>query len=566
MFAAIVVSSTSGAIAYLVKPAMDDIFLKQDATALIMIPLAYFAVILTKSIFRFAQTYIMSVTGFYVLDKLRRELFDKIIMLPLQFFEESKVGMLMSRVLGDVNGIRQSLPAMVMIIREFFTCIGLIFVVIYQDAELAMWALLVLPLFAYPVIQFGRRLRALSRSFQTQLANINSVAEECLSNVRLIKAFGAEEREMRAFKKESSGIVVLSKKQVIASELSSRVMEIIGGLAVSLVLWYGGSRVLAGESTPGTFFSFLAALIMLYEPIKKINNSNKTVQAALACAERVFGLLDSTEILPEKGGTAPFEAPLREIEIKDVMFTYPTSSEYAVKNLSLTVKGGERVAIVGPSGSGKTTLVNLLPRFYDIDSGEIRFNGVSVSDYDLKDLRRNIGIVSQEPLLFNTSIRDNVGYGQKEVTQEQIEEAAKAAYAHDFIVGFPEGYDTMCGVRGVKMSGGQKQRLTIARALLKNPELLILDEATSALDTQAERIVQKALDNLMNDRTSIVIAHRLSTVLNADKIVVMSKGELIDVGKHEELLERCDLYKTLHRMQFQTDLSDKEAEDLLADE
>lgn len=566
MMCAMVVSATTGATAYLVKPAMDEIFVNKDATALIMIPLAYMGVILGKSFARFYQVYIMNVTGFIVLDKLRRELFERMMVLPLRFYEESRVGMLMSRVLGDVGGIRNSVPSLVMMIREFFTMVGLVGVILYQDINLAIIAVIALPILIYPVILFGKRLRKIGRKIQVQMADINSVAEECLSNVRLIKAFGTEEEETRNFNRESQGIVRLSKKQVMASEVSTRIMELVGGIAVSFVLWYGGSRVLSGESTPGTFFSFVAALIMLYEPIKKINEANKSIQSALASAERVFGLLDSPVILPECGGCKKFEPPLEKISIEDLSFIYPTGVVPAVKDFSLEVKGGETVAIVGPSGSGKTTLVNLLPRFYDINSGTIRFNGTDICEYDLKVLRRNIGIVSQEPLLFNTSIRNNIGYGRADVTQEQIEAAAKAAYAHEFIMGFTDGYDTICGVRGVKMSGGQKQRLTIARALLKDPQLLILDEATSALDTQAERIVQKALENLMRNRTSIVIAHRLSTVLNADKIVVMSKGEVVDVGRHAELLDRCALYQTLHRMQFQTVVTDEEAEELVADE
>ncbi len=559
---AIVVSSTTGATAYLVKPAMDGIFINGDKDALILIPLAYFGVIILKNIARFAQTYIMNITGLKILHQLRSELFSKILVLSIRFFEESRVGMLMSRVLGDVNGIRESVPSMIMVVREFFTCIGLIGVVLYQDWKMAIIALLVLPVLCYPVILFGKRLRKIGRKLQVQGADINSVAEECLSNIRLIKAFHAEEDEIKSFTKESRGILGLSKKQVLASELSSRIMEIVGGIAVSFVLWYGGTRVLSGEATPGTFFSFVAALIMLYEPIKKMNEANKTIQRSLASAERVFGLLDSERILPEEGGESLFESPLKSLEIKNISFSYPTASEPAIRDLNLTVQGGERVAIVGPSGSGKTTLVNLLPRFYDADKGSIHMNGMDIADYDLGSLRRCIGIVSQDPMLFNTTIRANIAYGQEGVTDGEIQEAARAAYAHEFIEKLPDGYDSVCGVRGVKLSGGQKQRITIARALLKNPALLILDEATSALDTQAERIVQKALDNLIKSRTSIVIAHRLSTVLNADKIVVMSKGEINAIGRHEELIKTCSLYQTLHRLQFQPEFSEEEARDL----
>jgi subfamily B ATP-binding cassette protein MsbA len=319
-------------------------------------------------------------------------------------------------------------------------------------------------------------------------------------------------------------------------------------------------------STPGTFFSFVTAMIMLYEPIKKMNEANKTMQGSLASAERVFGLLDSPDITPETGGDRQLDLPLKAIELDNIVFTYPTGSEPAIKKLQLTIRQNERIALVGPSGSGKTTMANLLPRFYDVDSGQIRFNGVPVQDYDLGMLRRSIGIVSQEPTLFNLTIRENIGYGFDNVSDEQIVDAAKAAFAHDFIEGLPDGYDTNCGERGIKLSGGQKQRITIARALIKNPALLILDEATSALDTQAERIVQKALENLMQGRTSIVIAHRLSTVLNADRIVVMQKGEIVGMGNHRELLDSCPLYQRLYNMQFSESLTEGEARQITLEE
>ncbi|GAB7022263.1 ABC transporter ATP-binding protein [Salidesulfovibrio brasiliensis] len=566
VLSAVIVSGTNAATAYLVKPAMDNIFVEKDTVALVLVPLAFFGVILIKSIFRFTQTYLMNTTGLLVLERLRNEMFSRIIYLPMRFFEESQVGMLMSRILGDVNGIRESVPTMVMAIREVITCIGLVGVVIYQDWKLAIIALIVLPVCAVPIVHFGKRLRKLGRGLQVQIADINSVVHECLSGVRLIKAFHTEQKEFKSFSKESNGIVRLSKKQVLASELSSRIMELAAGIAISGVLWYGGKQVLEGTSTPGTFFSFVTAMIMLYEPIKKLNDANKNIQKSLASAERVFGLLDSEDIQPETGGTKEVSIPLQEIEIRDITFTYPTVTTPALKGLNLTVRKNEQVALVGPSGSGKTTLVNLLPRFYDVDTGEIRFNGIPIEEYDLGLLRRSIGIVSQDPILFNMSIKDNIGYGFDNVTEEQIIEASKAAFAHEFIEGLPNGYDTICGERGVKMSGGQKQRITIARALIKDPALLILDEATSALDTQSERVVQKALDNLMQERTSIVIAHRLSTVLNADRIVVMHKGEVLDIGTHDELLKSCPLYGQLYKMQFSETITDDEARQISADE
>jgi len=566
MLSAIIVSSTNAATAYLVKPAMDNVFVEKDTLSLIVVPLAFFGVITIKSIFRFIQVYTMNVMGLLVLYRLRNEMFSRIVSLPLRFFEESQVGMLMSRVLGDVNGIRESVPTLVMGVREIITIFGLLGVIFYQDWKLATVSVFVLPACAIPIVHFGKRLRKLGRSLRVQGADINSLVQESLSGIRLIKAFRTEEKETKRFRAESVNIVALSKKQILASELSSRIMELAGGIAVSSVLWYGGKQVMDGVSTPGTFFSFVTALIMLYEPIKKINESNKTIQKSLASAERVFGLLDSKEIRPESNGHIEFKRPLKEIELKDVVFTYPTGGEPAIKALSLTIRQNERIALVGPSGSGKTTLVNLLPRFYDVNTGSLTFNGDPVKDIDLGSLRTSIGIVSQEPILFNMSIRENIGYGSKGVTEEQIIDASRSAFAHEFIEKLPDGYDTQCGERGVKLSGGQKQRITIARALLKDPALLILDEATSALDTQAERIVQKALDNLMKERTSVVIAHRLSTVINADRIVVMQKGDIVGLGNHHELIKSCPLYAKLYEMQFSDAITDEEAREISADE
>lgn len=544
------VSGANAGTAYLVKPAMDEMFINQDRTALFLIPIAFFALIVGKGIFRFLQSYLMNMTGFLVLEQLRNDMFKKIVHLPLSYFEESQVGMLMSRILGDVAQVRNSIPAVVMLIREFITCFGLLGVILYMNWKLAIWAAITLPLTIYPIILFGKKLRKLGRKMQIQSADINSLTQERLSGIRVIKAFNMENEETRNFYDESHNIVRLSKKQILYSEISTRIMELIGGLAASLVLWYGGKQVLDGVGTPGTFFAFMASLIMLYDPIKKINNSNKTIQRSLASAERVFSLLDSPEVTREESGKVQFNESFEGLEIKDLNFAYPSTSNLVIKNLSLDVKKNQQVALVGHSGSGKTTLANLIPKFYEITDGDILINGTSIKEYDIGKLRRSIGIVSQDTFLFNKSIRDNIAYGNADVDQSVVEMAAQAAYAHEFIMDLPDGYDTVVGERGVKLSGGQKQRLTIARALVKNPPLLILDEATSALDTKSERIVQKALENLMSDRTSIVIAHRLSTVINSDRIVVMQHGGIVDVGTHEELLERCDYYKVLYTEQF----------------
>jgi ATP-binding cassette, subfamily B, bacterial MsbA len=545
-----VVAGCTAAMAYLVKPAIDQIFVNRDVEALKLLPFMLMGVMVTKCCFRFVQTYYMNSVGMRVIEALRNDLYEKIVVLPMRFYEESQVGMLMSRILNDVVEIRNSVPSLVMLIREIFEVAGLIGVVFYQDAELAFYAVVVVPIAAYPLVYFGKKLRKLGRKSQAGVANINVFLQESFSGIKVIKAFATEQLETQRFRGENNKLMTLTVKQVLNSELSSRVIDMLSSVGIGLVIFYGGMRVINGTTTAGTFFSFMASLILLYEPIKKIDSCNMDIQRALAGAERVFDILDSPHVVTESGGASEVELPFKSLEFRDVRFTYPSGTRPALDGIDLDVRAGERVAIVGPSGSGKTTLVHLIPRFYDINSGALLLNGRPLTDYTLKSLRLTQGIVSQDAFLFNATVRDNIAYGQAGFSQEEIEGAAKAAFAHDFIMELPEGYDTIIGERGARLSGGQKQRLTIARALLKNPPLLILDEATSALDTESERIVQLALENLMRDRTSIVIAHRLSTILSAHLIVVMEDGKIVAQGKHHKLLETCPLYAKLYQMQF----------------
>ncbi|NCC25503.1 MAG: ATP-binding cassette domain-containing protein [Deltaproteobacteria bacterium] len=546
-----IVAACTGAVAFLVKPALDDIFINKDPKALLWLPLILVAVFLVKGIFRFLQNYEMNYCGLKVLETLRNELFAKVVRLPCRFFEDNQVGMLMSRILNDVTEIRRSLPAMVMLVRQVLTMAGLLVVVFWRDPYLASFAVLVLPLAVYPFIYFGRKLRRLGRKNQAKISDISVFLQEIFSGIRVVKAFGTEKKEASSFERENERLVKVAVGEIVYNELSSPVMELIGALGMGLIVWYGGMQVISGESTPGTFFSFMTALIMLYDPVKKLNDANMTIQRALAGAERVFEVLDSPEVIVEDGGSREVSPVFERLELKGVGFTYPGTNVPALQKIDLNIGHGEKLAIVGPSGSGKTTLVNLIPRFYLPQEGTILLNTQPLEEYTLNSLRRSMGIVSQDNFLFNASIHDNIAYGSQGVTREDVERAARTAFAHDFIVEMDNGYDTVIGERGVKLSGGQKQRITIARALLKNPPLLILDEATSALDTESERIVQMALDNLMKERTSIIIAHRLSTVLSADRIVVMEKGRIISIGDHAELLAGCSLYAKLHSMQFE---------------
>lgn len=551
----LVVAGATGASAFLVQPALDDIFINKDRTALVMVPLLFVLVIAAKGLGRFVQNYVMSACGLRVLEELRTQLYERIMRLPVSFFEERQTGMLMSRIIYDVSEMRASLPSVIMLVRQVLAMVALIGVVFYRDATLAAWAVIVLPLAIYPFIYFGKKLRKLGRKNQGKLSDISAFLQEGFSGVRVVKAFAAEEREALRFRDENERLADIALTQTVYGELSSPVMELIGALGMGLVIWYGGTQVISGHSTPGTFFSFLTGLILLYDPIKKLNKANQTIQRALAGAERVFEILDSPELEAEQGGDAPFPETFEKFEFQNVSFRYGTTASNALTDIELTALAGQRIAFVGPSGAGKTTLVNLIPAFLRPTSGRILLNGRDLADYDLASLRTHIGMVSQEAFLFSGTLRANIAYGRDDASSPQAEEAirraADAAFATEFIDRLPEGFDTVIGERGIKLSGGQKQRVTIARALMKDPPLLILDEATSALDTESERKVQLALDNLMIGRTSFVIAHRLSTILTADLIVVLKNGRIDGMGPHAQLLETCETYATLYRMQFE---------------
>ncbi len=537
-----------GAAAWLVQPAMDDIFLKKDRTALVLVPVALIIVTCFKGGGRLTQNYMMQFCGLNVLEKLRDALYTKVIKLPVKFYEGAQVGMLMSRIINDVASIRSSLPALVMAIRQVITMIVLLGVAFYANAKLAAISLFVLPLAFYPFIYFGKKLRRLGRKNYDKLSDISVYLQEVLSGIRIVKAFSAEDIERERFEVENRRLVKINLKQCLAGELSSASMEIVGALGISIVLYFGGLQVINNEITPGAFFSFVASVALLYDPVKKLSAASNDIQRALAGADRVFEMLDSADILEEASGDVELVGPIREISFDNVMFAY--AEDPVLRDINLTVHAGERIALVGPSGAGKTTLVNMIARFYDPTQGCVRINGVDLREYSLPSLRKQVAIVSQDSFLFNYSVKENIAYAQSGLDQSAIEEAAKAAYAHNFVMEMPEKYETVVGERGVKLSGGQKQRLTIARAIARNAPLLILDEATSALDSESEKIVQQALENLMQNRTSFVIAHRLSTVLSADRILVMENGRIVDIGKHDELLARCALYAKLYAMQF----------------
>jgi len=550
VLASLMVSLSNGASAYIVKPALDEIFIKRDGSKLYIIVAMIIGIYTMKGVGRFFQNYLMSITSQKVIKRLRDELFEKIIGLPVTFFNESSTGMLMSRITYDVGLIQSSVPAFISLIREVFTIIGLACVVLYQDWKLGLIAIFVLPIFVAPVVKLGKKIKKYSKKSQETIGDISSMLKETITGIKVIKSFTNEDKEKERFKKNNETFLNQQIKATFYNELGSPIMEFLGSIIIGTIIIYGGTQVIQGKSTPGTFFSFLAAIALMYDPFKRINSSNSTIQAAIGASERVFEILDQYESQKSPEGDIICNAKGEPIEFKNVYFKYNNQDNYVLKNISFRIDPGETVALVGPSGSGKTTIANLLPRFYDVTDGAILIGNIDIRNFTLKSLRNNIAMVSQDVFLFNDTITYNICYGSDEIDIQRVIEAAKAAYADDFIMELPYGYNTTIGEMGVRLSGGQKQRLAIARAIYKNPPILILDEATSALDTESEKIVQSALDNLMKGKTSLVVAHRLSTILSADKIVVMNNGQIEAIAPHKELLELSPLYRRLYSMQF----------------
>ncbi|HOW57453.1 MAG TPA: ABC transporter transmembrane domain-containing protein, partial [Smithellaceae bacterium] len=524
-------------------------FLGKNATALQWIPLAVIGIFLLKGACNYGQTILMSFIGLRIVTNLRNQLYDQIQKQSLAFFTQHPTGILMSRITNDVVSIQAaSSEAVTSLIKDTFTLVSLIGVIFYTDWKLAIVAMIVFPLTIYPISRLGKKMRKVATSTQVTMGTLSSLLQETISGTRIVKAFGMEKYENERFAAENERLFKFNMKAVSVNAISHPLMEFLGGLGIAAVIFYGGYNVVQGNSTPGTFFSFLAALLMLYEPVKRLTNVNNTINQGIAGAERVFAIIDRVPDIADKPAAVELPVITQGIDIENVTFCYEKTP--VLRNINLSIRAGEVVAFVGMSGGGKTSLVNLIPRFYDVTSGRILIDGHDIREVSLQSLRSRIAIVTQQTILFNDSVRNNIAYGDIERTEEDIINAARAANAHNFIMKLPHGYDTNIGELGTKLSGGEKQRISIARALLKDAPILILDEATSSLDTEAEIEVQEALDNLMKGRTTLVIAHRLSTIRNADRIIALVNGEIIEEGNHETLLAKKGEYYRLYNLQF----------------
>ncbi|WP_455245955.1 lipid A export permease/ATP-binding protein MsbA [Petrachloros mirabilis] len=546
------VAAFSGAYAWLVKPVLDEIFINKNASLLLVLPLALFVVSVLKSAFNYGQNYLMNYVGNQVIADIRQELFGKLIRLPVGYHNTNTSGRLVARVVNDVSLMANAVAGVLKdIFQQGLTFLVMMGVIFYQNWQLAGLSIIVIPLAVVTMVRMGKRLRALAASGQERMGDMASTLQETLSGIRMVKAYGREDAEAERFQRSNKAFLNTTMKAIQVSSLGSSHMEVIGVVGVAAIIWYGGYLVINGSMTPGAFFSFLAAMFMAYTPIRRLSGSNNAIQQALAAAERVFSVIDLKSEQEADRGQLALPPITQSVVYEDVTFIYDGQTVAALSDIDLTIRAGEMVAVVGSSGGGKTTLVNLLPRFYEPTSGRVLIDGVDIQSYTLASLRAQIGIVSQDVVLFDDSVRNNIAFGRRDASDDDIVSAAKLAYAHDFVERLPQGYQTLVGEKGVKLSGGERQRLAIARAILRDPPLLILDEATSALDNESERIVQLALSNLMKNRTTVVIAHRLSTIQRADRIVVLDRGTIVEVGTHDELLLRGGQYKRLHAMQFQ---------------
>ena len=544
----ILLSGINALIAYMVKPAIDEIFLKKDSTMLAVIPFALILAFLLKGSFDYGQEYLMGYVGNRVVTDIRDALYRHTQHLSLAFFHKITTGMLMSRIANDIGVLQRSVSdSIAKVMMNCFLIIGLTGVAFYQNWRLACICFLILPWVMIPITRFGKKSKRYSRRSQEKIGHISTFLTETISGNRIVKAFCMENYENARFADENNRLFRIKIKTLKVSALSSPVIQSVGGLMAAATIYYGGSGVISGDITTGQFFSFIAALGMLYKPVQSMNKVNQQIQEGMAAAVRVFAIFDTVPDIADAPGATPMPLIQEALEFRAVSFRY--EEKPVLRDVSFRVNAGKTVAIVGPSGAGKTTIANLILRFYDVVSGGVFIDGVDIRERTIKSVRDQMAIVTQDTILFNDTVLNNIAYGSHDKSEQQIIDAARAAFAHDFIEHLPQGYQTIIGEQGARLSGGQRQKIAIARAILKGAPILILDEATSSLDSRSEKELQKALENLMQGKTTIMIAHRLSTVRNADRIIVMSDGTIAEEGSHEELLQHKGIYYSMYTIQ-----------------
>ena len=551
LLAMAVYAAASGLLAMLIKPIIDDVLPSRERLGFVAAMLV--ACYVFKGLGSYASVYLMTDVGQRLVRDVRNELFGNMLDQSAGFFSRRTTGQLMSRLTNDVSRVQHVVSETVGdLVRELLAVLVYAGLLFYYDARLALVCLTGAPLIVYPLVRIGQRVRRTTRRSQEELEVLSHISAEAFTGHRIVKAFGAERHERRKFADAAHRLFRTNMKVTSSLAALPPVMELLGGLLAAGLLWYASREITTGQMTPGDFTAFLAILFLSYGPIRKLSRVNANVQQAIAASERIFEILDTHTEAEDRAGARPLETIRDAIEFRDVSFAYERDGgRQILRRVSFTVGTGQMVAIVGLSGAGKTTLVNLIPRFYDVTGGGIFVDGIDLRDVTLRSLRALIGIVTQDTVLFDDTIANNIAYGSPGVSRATIEAAARTAHAHEFIVSLPKQYDTWVGERGQRLSGGQRQRVAIARALLRNSPILILDEATSSLDAESELLVQDALSHLMQDRTAFVIAHRLSTVRRADAIIVLEEGRVVETGHHDELLAQPgSVYAKLYALQI----------------
>ena len=547
----VLVSLTTLALPWILgRELIDRVILGKNVFLLNLIAIALVILVAVKGLFSYGQTYLMSFVGYRLITDLRNQIYQHLQQLSLSFYKRKRTGEIMSRVVTDVNVLQEIVvESVAKMILNLLIIAGVLGFIFYIHWKLSLCVLAVIPLLALTVRRFGSRIKKFSTLVQVKIADISSLLQETIAGIEVVKSFATEEEEVRKFQQENIRNFRLAMRRTRVVALLSPLVEILTTIGLSAILWYGAREVITGGLTTGKLIAFLGYVSLVTHPLNQLGKTYSLYQRALASAERIFEILDTEPEIKELPGAIQLPPIEGHIRFKDVSFGY-NSKELILENISLEIKPGESVALVGPSGVGKSTLVSLIPRFYDSTSGVVTIDGYDVKKVKLASLRQQISIVPQETILFNGTIGDNIAYGRPEATDEEIAEAAKRSNADRFIESLSQGYDTEVGERGVKVSGGERQRIAIARAILRNPRILILDEATSAVDSETELLIQQALRRLMKDRSTLIIAHRLSTIQNVNKVVVLSKRRIEDIGSHEELLAQRGFYTKLYKNQF----------------